>query len=184
MKKISALILALMLLVLSVPSLAETDYTIINLNMTTLSGIMGEVGKDYYKTARESYNKKVKYPKIYYAEAAIFVLYDIFQQFPDLEINLNSALFENTVYMGYCDKDNYNELIFFYYSASGKFYMAEYLVGERALILINDPLTSSQMEYILENICSAYTAVPNDNYMEMALRTCGMVEKSLDQVKK
>ena len=148
MKKVSALILALILLLMAIPSMADSqDFTIIEMDMSTLSGIMGEPGKDYYKTATESYYKKVKYRKGYYAEAAVFVLYDIFKQFPDLEINLNSILYDDTVYIGCCDKDGYNELVFFYYSASGKFYMAEYLVGERALILINEPFKHRKQKY-------------------------------------
>lgn len=183
MKKIVLYLLAAILALLPVFSFAE-DYTIIR-EIKTLD-VHHVIKKfdakakmsTYYNTASECYNQKYKYMDTFYACAVLSAAYDILHQIPEWNIQLASNLVEDTAYFGYSDKDGMNDLVFIFYQGSGNYAIADYVVGERTLVLFNQAFSKEEIRNVLDQLCTKYTLV-SQKELQSNNRSVQMVYNSI-----
>ena len=183
MKKIVLCLLAVILALLPVLSSAE-DYTIIR-EIKTLD-VHHVIKKfdaktktsTYYSTASECYNQKYEYMDSFYASAVLSAAYDILHQIPEWNIQLASNLVEDTAYFGYSDKDGMNDLIFVFYQGSGNYAIADYVVGERTLVLFNQAFSKEEIQNVLDQLCTKYTLV-SQKELQSNNRSVQMVYNSI-----
>ena len=177
MKKIVLCLLVVTLVLLPVLSSAE-DYTIIReIKMLETASIISHLGKStgskipnriYYETAKECFNQKVTFKESFYATAVVSCAFDILHQIPDWNIQLTSNIVEDTAYFGYTDKDGSNELLFIFYQGSGNYAIADYVVGERTLVLFNQAFSKETISAVLDQLFTKYTTVSQEEIVSSA----------------